>query len=794
MPISGFSMGIFLTCLVAIGAGAILLEGQQAAQGGVSARVGMLEMERGVLRAQLYDALTVPPAAPLPARLLKVEINPGTANPLSIAGTGIRQVGIFKLSNESDDRIMLRKVTLTVPPNSPMTQVTANIWNAAGVKTQLGSSITVSNSSAARDISFTNSTGILIEPKSSVTLNMAANPSFTVSKTPVFLAFKGAEIFSAPIYAVDGQGVVREVAPPPTPAPSQPTGLTATAGDRQIALSWNATPGATWYVLKRGVGSTNISSEFTIQSGTTYLDQGLTNGTQYYYVLRAANTGGQGQASEWVSATPVTPPASPVASLSASVNQSFGAPSYVAGAVNVRVGSFVLSNPATSTESVGVSSLSFDKDANANFDAQNLKVMVGGAQIGSARAIVANTETSMAFPAASPITVPVGGSVIVDLYADILTSTTQATHASVFDLVGGVAGGQVSNASISFPASSASQVNGQNITIGTSGSLSLANDPDNVPARHLVMGSTDQVLYKMKMTAGSVEDVRVLDITFTDEIADNAPGIVSLQNARIYDEAGALVAGPMNMVLSQTGLGRIQFMLGNSSDLIIPKGSSKTVTVKADVATFVSGAAKSGSKHRIGIVSAADVIAVGRDSNAAISVAGTPSGSQQAVYRTKPSLSSSVIGNTAGRMRLMVDDLASLVWSADPADDLTIQNVTMKFTGGAIPAGTPAFSVSLIDAATNAAWGSTAQAICTPGGGNSCSVSFQPAFSISRGTAKVVKVRVNSGSFANAANTGDSISVAINAASGILWNDGTTGSIGWESAWVPMAIANIAYE
>lgn len=76
--------------------------------------------------------------------------------------------------------------------------------------------------------------------------------------------------------------------------PAAPTGLTAEAGIGQAALSWNQVAGASGYNIQRSTVSggpyATISAGVT---GTSYLDTGLANGTNYYYVVSALNVWGQ---------------------------------------------------------------------------------------------------------------------------------------------------------------------------------------------------------------------------------------------------------------------------------------------------------------------------------------------------------------------------------------------------------------------------------------------------------------------------------------------------------------------
>ena len=89
---------------------------------------------------------------------------------------------------------------------------------------------------------------------------------------------------------------------------SAPTGLTATAGNASVALSWTASTGAATYNVYRGTtagseSSTAIATGITV---TAYSDTGLTNGTPYYYKVAAVNSDGTSPMSNEASATPMT--------------------------------------------------------------------------------------------------------------------------------------------------------------------------------------------------------------------------------------------------------------------------------------------------------------------------------------------------------------------------------------------------------------------------------------------------------------------------------------------------------
>jgi hypothetical protein len=104
---------------------------------------------------------------------------------------------------------------------------------------------------------------------------------------------------------------------PGVTAPSAPTGLSASAGDHQIALSWNAATGATSYNLYRGTTSGSETLFRSDLTGTSFTDTGLTNGTTYFYQVSAINAGGESGRSLEVFGTPQGLPPNAPTNLSA---------------------------------------------------------------------------------------------------------------------------------------------------------------------------------------------------------------------------------------------------------------------------------------------------------------------------------------------------------------------------------------------------------------------------------------------------------------------------------------------
>jgi TatA/E family protein of Tat protein translocase len=101
---------------------------------------------------------------------------------------------------------------------------------------------------------------------------------------------------------MSGGAAATTAAPAPT-AVSAPAGVTAKPGRGQVALSWNASTGASSYNVKRS-GTSGGPYALIVSTGTTnYTDEGLASGT-FYYVISSVAANGESANSVEVSGTP----------------------------------------------------------------------------------------------------------------------------------------------------------------------------------------------------------------------------------------------------------------------------------------------------------------------------------------------------------------------------------------------------------------------------------------------------------------------------------------------------------
>jgi hypothetical protein len=327
------------------------------------------------------------------------------------------------------------------------------------------------------------------------------------------------------------------------------------------------------------------------------------------------------------------------------------------------------------------------------------------------------------------------------------------------------------------------------------------------------MGSTNNSLATFRFTETSnVEPVKIntLIVTATSSNASTRAGFL---NAKIYNGA-TMIAGPVSA--SSTGgtapsvSWTYTFNFTNAP--VVPQNGSIELELKGDVASNSSQAASSNAIYVFKIASSVtDITALGQGSNTALTsstITFSPTtavvGNNLTTVRSKLTLSAAAIGATSARVRSAIDDIANLTFTADVADPITVNTVSLTFSGFAVSTGT-SVSVNLIDSSTGTDWNSGSASACTSVG-NTCTLAFTYTGAniptISAGTSKTVKVRVNSSNFYNAASAGDGLTVYINTASSsatngtaINWGDGsTTNGLNLESTVVPVTVFNGSFE
>lgn len=84
-----------------------------------------------------------------------------------------------------------------------------------------------------------------------------------------------------------------------------PTGISATAGNTQVVLSWSPSAGATSYNVQRSTTAGGPYTTIAFPTATTYTNTSLINGTTYYYVVSATDGINVSSNSIEVGATPL---------------------------------------------------------------------------------------------------------------------------------------------------------------------------------------------------------------------------------------------------------------------------------------------------------------------------------------------------------------------------------------------------------------------------------------------------------------------------------------------------------
>ncbi len=308
----------------------------------------------------------------------------------------------------------------------------------------------------------------------------------------------------------------------------------------------------------------------------------------------------------------------------------------------------------------------------------------------------------------------------------------------------------------------------------------VTNDAANAPmASQVVMGATGVKILALNLTETSnAGDVKVTEL----KIHQNSAGAKSgISNVSLYKGTERIAVAGYVDGSSADGY-YYKFVLG--SPLVLPRNSSISLTVKADVLSYASGSVTDNSKHIFSIRNISDISAVSSASNtASIIQLGTdysaPVSNPLNVIRTKINVSASPLGVTSNRIKTMADDLGNIIVSADPAGTAVLNDLTVTF-GGTAPSslfldGVKLFDSNMVDVASS--YGATVNSSAPCTGQNTCSKTWHfpsgvNGWVIPAGASSALKLRVDSTKTAAGTGVAQSLQASISSNTDVKYTDG----------------------
>ena len=507
------------------------------------------------------------------------------------------------------------------------------------------------------------------------------------------------------------------------------------------------------------------------------------NTTYYYKVTSRDSSGNKGTSNEYSFTTAQELPGA----ITASQNPRVGSISVVSGSVNIKIGSYAITASAASTVTINSVTIGVGAGSTSSPTFYNLRVWVGGLQFGTTQSTGANGG-AYSF-SGTPFNVPKGGTVYVDVYADISSASNMSPPSTILSGCSGI--GVDANNTVS-----CNTVNGQNVTIAAPPSISVSVESALAPASQIVMGSTGNTLavFRFAETSNS-ESVKITDLA----VNQNTTTKCGFGNLTLYQ--GSTPVGTAGSCLPTANGYSYSFHF--ATPVVVPQANSISLTLKGDVVSYSSSGAMDNSTHVFSIM-ARGVTAFGSTSNAAATVSGYASSNTMTIIRTKLTVSVAQLGSTVGRAKTSIDDLATLNFEASPAGALKLNNVVVTFAGSAPSSGAGFFNVTsnpasclncvvqIYDAASAVSYWPIAAS------GNTLTFNLG-GYTMSAGMSKNFTLRVDStnGTPTGTSGVSQTLGATIASAGDVSWTDGldsaAVSGLGLVASTIPINIQSVAY-
>lgn len=232
--------------------------------------------------------------------------------PSLITATASTSINVSDLTNGTP-------VVLEVAAYGPAGE---GVHATAPAVTPLGTPATITGLGATRGdstatLTWTSATSTAAAPVTEIEVLVNGSPITSVSNTTTTHTFTGLTVGTTYALAVRPKNPINTGASSSSSVtiirlPSAPSGITATAGDSQVSLSWlsssSGTEQVTGYMLYQYNATTSLYEFAGSTATTTYTVTALTNGESYSFKIAAYGPVGEGLRSASVSATPISLP------------------------------------------------------------------------------------------------------------------------------------------------------------------------------------------------------------------------------------------------------------------------------------------------------------------------------------------------------------------------------------------------------------------------------------------------------------------------------------------------------
>lgn len=162
----------------------------------------------------------------------------------------------------------------------------------------------------------------------------------------------------------------------------------------------------------------------------------------------------------------------------------------------------------------------------------------------------------------------------------------------------------------------------------------LVTDDVEVPIlKNLLMGSTENIVARYRLTNKSNEDVKIVSIHTFDFTTSN-PAVYNFQTWYGPQVVGVAGLGTK----TDHGPQGYDYATNFTSSIIVPSGTSITLEMRANVPAYATQAAEDNSVHRFEIASPAQVTAIGASSNQPATILAFAYGVELRILRSNLSL------------------------------------------------------------------------------------------------------------------------------------------------------------